>query len=126
LRLNLYSLALSFKSIINAHAKHDDDVQIPMKSEEFAMIENPQTKGTKHMKLNFYIPQTSSTYVGGERNVHFIFRSNTMEVKRMKKKHYEKRHEYMIKHPLLETLTGFIEARKCKTLDTFTTKEVKS
>jgi len=49
LRLNLYSFPLSFKRNINAHAYHDsDDEQIPMKSEEFAMIENPQIKGTKH------------------------------------------------------------------------------
>jgi hypothetical protein len=89
------------------------------------MIENPQIKGTKHMKLNFYMSQSTPTYVGGERNMHFIFRSNKEEGKRMRKKYCKKRREYMIQHPLLETLTGFIEARKCRTLDTFASKEVK-
>jgi len=83
------------------------------------MKEIRKTIGTKHMKLNFYTPQTTPTYVGGERNQHFIFTSNITEAKRMRKKQYKKRHEYLIKRPLLETLTGFIEARKCKTLDLF-------
>jgi hypothetical protein len=93
--------------------------QIPIEREEFAMIENPQTKGTKHMKLNFYIPQMSPTYVGGERNKHFIFIDQRIEAKRIRRKQYKKKYEYKISHPLLETLTGFIEARRCRTLDSF-------
>jgi hypothetical protein len=81
-------------------------------------------KGTKHMKLNFYTPQTSPTYVGGERNKHFIFIDQRTEAKRMRKKQYKKRQKYMIQRPLLETLQSYIEASKCRTLDKFI-KEVK-
>jgi hypothetical protein len=84
-------------------------------------------KGTKHMKLNFYIPQTTPQYAGGERNVDFKFIDQRTEEKRMRKKQYKKRCEYKIKHPLLETLNSYIEARKCKTLDLFASvkKEVR-
>ena len=98
-----------------------------MKSEEFAMIENPQIKGTKHLKLNFYT-QTTPKYVGGERNIHFKFIDNATERKHIRKKQYKKWHEYKIKRPLLETLNSYIEACKCKTLDQFAPikKEVKT
>jgi hypothetical protein len=86
--------------------------------------ENPQIKGTKAMKLNFYT-QTTPTYAGGERNTHFKFIDQRTQVKRMKKKYYKKRSEYLITHPLVQTLTGYIEASKCKTLEKFIEKEVK-
>jgi len=86
------------------------------------MKENQICKATKYMKLSFYMPTTQPKYVEGERNVHFIYESYASKVKKMKKKAYKKRHEYMIQRPLLETLTGFIEARKCRTLDTFQTE----
>jgi len=81
------------------------------------MIENPQNKGTKHMKLNFYIltPQR----IGGERNTHFKFVDHATEKKRMKKRIYKKWHKYRIARPLLETLSSYMEASKCKTLDLF-------
>jgi DNA mismatch repair ATPase MutL len=102
------------------HTQSAERRQIPTKNEEIAMIENPQNKGTKHMKLNFYINQSASTYVGGERNKHFIFIDQRTEAKRIRKKEYRKKYKYMIQRPLLETLTGIIEASKCKTLDQFT------
>jgi hypothetical protein len=82
------------------------------------------SKGTKHMKLNFYISQSTPAYVGGERNKHFIFIDQRAEAKRMRKKQYKKRHKYMIQRPLLETLQSYIEASKCRTLEKFI-KEVK-
>jgi hypothetical protein len=88
------------------------------------MIENPQSKGMKHMKLNFYIPQTTPQYIGGERNIHFKFIDQRTEMKRMRKKQYKERHKYMIQRPLLETLQSYIEASKCRTLEQFI-KEVK-
>jgi hypothetical protein len=91
-----------------------------MKSEEFAMIENPQNKGTKHMKLNFYIPNDTPKYAGGRRQIDFRFADRATEEKRRRKKQYKKRYEYKIKRPLLETLNSYIEASKCRTLDNFT------
>lgn len=83
------------------------------------MNETRKTIGTKHMKLNFYISQSTPTYVGGERNKHFIFIDQRTEAKRMRKKQYKKRQKYMIQRPLLETLQSYIEATKCRTLDLF-------
>jgi hypothetical protein len=96
------------------------------KHEDLHMNEIRTSKGTKHMKLNFYT-QTAPQRIGGERNVHFKFIDNATEKKRMKKKQYKKWHEYRVKRPLLETLNSYIEARKCKTLDLFapTEKEVR-
>ena len=84
------------------------------------MIENPQNKGTKHMKLNFYIPNDTPKYVGGRRQIDFRFVDRATEEKRMRKKQYKKRYEYKVKRPLLETLNSYIEAAKCRTLDNFT------
>mgnify|MGYP007042427274 CR=1 FL=1 len=122
--VNFFS-PLSEKKEMHIVSSSTKNEQIPMKSEEFAMKENPQTKGTKHMKLNFYTQQDTPKYVGGERNVHFIFFDNRTEAKRMRRKQYKKNCKYMIQRPLLETLTGIIEASKCRTLDQFT-KEVKA
>jgi hypothetical protein len=77
-------------------------------------------KGTKHMKLNFYIQQNTPIYVGGERNKHFIFIDQRTEARGIRKKQYKKRHKYMIQRPLLETLQSYIEASKCQALDKFT------
>jgi hypothetical protein len=82
-------------------------------------------KATKHMKLNFYIPTNTPQYVGGEKNIHFKYQSYADKVKKMKKKAYKQRQKHLIQRPLLETLVGFIEASKCKTLDQFITKGVK-
>jgi len=87
------------------------------------MQEIQEIKSYKRMKLNFYIPTNTSKYVGGERNIHFIFIDRRTEEKRLRKKQYKKRYDYKIKRPLLETLNSYIEASKCKTLDKFT-KEV--
>ncbi len=83
------------------------------------MIENPRTKGTKHMKLNFYIQSNIPKYVGGRRQIDFRFVDRATEEKHMRKKQYKKRYEYKIKRPLLETLNSYIEAAKCRTLDKF-------
>lgn len=83
------------------------------------MIENPQNKGTKHMKLNFYIPNDTPKYAGGRRQIDFRFVDRETEEKRRRKKQYKKRYEYKIKRPLLETLNAYIEASKCRTLDKF-------
>jgi len=42
-------------------------------------------KGTKHMKLNFYIPQSTPKRAGGERNTHFKFIDHATEMKRVRK-----------------------------------------
>ena len=55
------------------------------------MIENPQNKGTKHMKLNFYIPNDTPKYAGGRRQTDFRFADRATEEKRMRKKQYKKR-----------------------------------
>ncbi|MDH5483490.1 MAG: hypothetical protein OEY22_11545 [Candidatus Bathyarchaeota archaeon] len=102
----------------SAKAKNDDG-KFPIKSEEICMIENPQSKGMKHMKLNFYLPTDTSKRIGGERNIHFKFIDHATEEKRMRKKEYKKRYEYKIKSPLLETLNSCIEASRCRTLDKF-------
>jgi hypothetical protein len=86
------------------------------------MKENPQAKETKAMKLNFYT-QTTPQYVGGEGNIHFKFIDKRTMVKKMKKKIYKRRHAYLITRPLLEILN--IQARKCKTLDEFITRDRK-
>jgi len=91
----------------------------PIASEDLHMNEIRIAKGTKHMKLNFYMPQSTPKRVGGERNAHFRFIDHATEMKRMRKKGYKKRYEYKIKHPLLETLNSYIEATKCRTLDKF-------
>jgi len=83
-------------------------------------------KATKHMKLSFYMPTTQPTYVGGEKNIHFKYESYADKVTRMKKKAYKQRQKHLIQRPLLETLVAFTEASKCRTLDTFTMKEVKA
>jgi len=88
------------------------------------MIENPQTKGTKHMKLSFYMPTNTPQYAEGEKNIHFTFIDKRTMVKKMKKKLYKRRHAYLTTRPLLETLN--IEARKCKTLDQFQTPNWKA
>jgi len=79
----------------------------------------------KHMKLNFYILTTTPKYVGGERAIHFKYVDQRTQVKKIMKKRYKKRTEYLIKRPLLQTLTGYMEARKCKTLDQFQNLEWK-
>jgi hypothetical protein len=125
LMLKIYSLAFSFKSTRNMQHNNAtyETKQIPMKSEEFAMTEIPQNKGTKRMKLSFYMQD--APYAQGKKNIHFIFTDRNTERKRYRKKVYKKWKKYMTTRPLLETLTSYIEASKCKTLEKFIEKEVR-
>jgi len=84
------------------------------------MIKNPQImNGTKAMKLNFYIQTNQPQYTGGRRNMDFNFISKSMRDKKMRRKLSKQKVKYKIQRPLLETLNGFLEARRCKTLETF-------
>jgi hypothetical protein len=89
------------------------------------MIENPISKATKHMKLNFYIPINTPQYVGGRQDIHFKYVTPQMENRRMLRKYYKRRSEYRKEHPLKYSLNSYIEAAKCRTLEKFI-KEVKT
>ena len=77
----------------------------------------------KAMKLNYYQPSDKPTYVGGIRDVHFLHYTHFEMVKKMKKLLQKQREKNLISRPLLQTLSGYIEARKCRTLDNFTKGE---
>lgn len=84
------------------------------------MKEIPKTGSYKRMKLNFYMPSNTPKRVGGEMDKHFTFINQYTIVKRMMKKRQKQRAKMLISRPLLQTLSGYIEARKCRTLDNFT------
>jgi hypothetical protein len=90
-----------------------------MKSEEFAMKEIPKMNSFKSMKLNFYMPSQTPKRVGGEMNKHFTFTSQHTIVRRMMKRKQKQRAKMLISRPLLQTLSGYVEAAKCRTLDQF-------
>jgi len=83
------------------------------------MKEIPKIASYKRMQLNFYIGNAPKR-IGGEKNKDFIYVNRTTIRKRMKKRLAKKRFEQRITRPLLQTLIGFIEASKSKTLDRFT------
>jgi len=84
------------------------------------MKEIPQNRQAyKRMKLNFYIGNTPKR-IGGEKNKDFIYIDETTVKKHMKKRIAKQRAKELIKRPLLQTLLGFIEASRCKTLNQFT------
>jgi hypothetical protein len=114
----LFSTSYLHKRYGISHATHDDG-QIPMNAEEFAMNESPISKGTKHMKLNFYMPTDVPQYTGGRRDIHFRFVTRQVENKRMLRKYHKKQSEYRAEHPLKYSLNPYMEAAKCRTLDNF-------
>jgi len=94
-----------------------------MEIEEFAMKEIPKMNSYKRMKLNFYMPSQTPKRVGGEMNTHFTFINQYTIMRRMMKRHQKQRARMLTSRPLLQTLSGYTEARKCRTLDNFTRGE---
>ena len=90
-----------------------------MRIEEFVMKEVAQNRSYKRMRLDFYMPSNTLKQIGGRRNIDFIYIDKMMVKKRMKKRQQRQRTEELIRRPLLQTLLGFIEASRCRTLEKF-------